>query len=262
MGSRRLQITVQNGVRLFGNLHEAKDSREMVVVCHGFGKTWNKNRLLYRSICEAFQSEGVNAFRFSFRGISPSGGRPEDSSYTAQQEDIGAVISALKKRMAFHRVVLIAHSIGGISATLQTAGDRRIRHLMLIAPRIMPRISLVARGIESLCGARLEAVLEWPDKLFPIGPVVIGDAPYYFGRRFVEDIVRVDMLDELCMIRVPITIFRGELDTRIAEAEVRRAVTSNPLARYISLPQSGHSFGNPLQREALISALIRAFHER
>lgn len=258
----RKRIRNAAGEILRGDFHPSPGSNELVIVCHGFGKTWDKNRPLYRSICAAFQANGVSAFRFSFSGRAPSEGKAENSSYSKQRADLAAVIDFLSLKIRPRTVSIIAHSFGSVAAVLQAESDERVRQLLLVAPRLQPRRSLIARSIEEKCGSSLEVLAAADRRNFPVGPVVIGGIEYLFGRQYVADLLHTDVLAALENIRIPVTILRGENDNRIAEEEMLSAVMRNALISYIPIPDAGHSFGSLSQRDALCRKLLQEYRAK
>ncbi len=250
-----------SGETLRGDLHAAPGNSSLVIVCHGFGKTWNKNRPQYRNICLAFQAAGINAFRFSFSGLKPSGGKAEDSSYSKQKSDLAAVIDYFSMKLRPGPITITAHSFGSVASALQAAEDSRIGQLLLVAPRLLPRQSMVARSIETFCGQKLEEIVASPARRFPVGPIMIGDIEYSFSRTYIEDLIHTDVLAAIEKIRVPVSILRGVNDKRISEREILAAVARNSLVTYVPLPDAGHSFGSAGQREALCKALVQAYRQ-
>jgi pimeloyl-ACP methyl ester carboxylesterase len=257
-----LRKSVRNaaGEKLRGDLHVASGSGHLVIVCHGFGKTWNKNRPLYRVICSEFQAAGVNAFRFSFSGLSPSEGKAEDSSYSKQKSDLAAVIDYFTKKLRPDTIAVIAHSFGSVAAVLQTAEDARIRQLLLVAPRLEPRKSMTTAAIEAYCGKKLDRIISSGTTEFPVCPIMLGGIEYKFSRAYLEDLLNTDVLAAIERVQVPVTILRGTNDKRISDEEMRAAVARNPRITYIPLPDAGHSFGSTGQRDALCRELLRAYN--
>lgn len=255
----RRRIRNMSGEVLHGDLHSASDGGDLVIVCHGFGKTWNKNRPLYRSICSAFQSSGINAFRFSFSGIAPSEGNAEDSSYTKQKSDLAAVIEYFSAKLRPRAITIVAHSFSSVAAVLQAAEDPRIRLLLLVAPRLDSRKSMTTAAIEAYCGKRLEEIVASPSRQYPIGPINLGGIEYLFSKRFLEDLIHTDIPGAIAHLSIPVTIVRGVRDTKVSEEEVLGAVSRNALVSYIPLAECGHSFSTPEQKESLCRTLLKAF---
>jgi len=242
---------------LRGDLHVAAGD-DLVIVCHGFGKTWNKNRPLYRIICSAFQRAGVNAFRFSFSGISPSDGKAEDSSYSKQQSDLAAVIDYCSLKLRPRMITIVAHSFSSVAAVLLATEDPRIRQLLLVAPRLDSRKSMTTTAIEAHCGKRLEDIVASPSTRYPIGPIMLGGLEYLFSRRFLADLIHTDILGAVGKLSVPVTIIRGARDKKVSEEEVLSAVSRNACISSVQLPECGHSFSTPDQKDLLCRTLLKA----
>jgi len=254
----RKRIRNACGEILHGDLHSASGS-DLVIVCHGFGKTWNKNRPLYRIICSAFQASGINAFRFSFSGIAPSEGKAEESSYAKQKSDLAAVIDYCSLKLRPRMITIVAHSFSSVAAVLQATEDPRVRQLLLVAPRLDSRKSMTTTAIEAHCGKRLEDIVASPSTRYPIGPIMLGGMEYLFSRRFLEDLIHTDIPGAVGILSMPVTIIRGVRDNKVSEEEVLRAVSQNALVSYIPLAECGHSFSTPEQKDALCRALLKAY---
>lgn len=254
----RKRIRNACGEILRGDLHGASGS-DLVIVCHGFGKTWNKNRPLYRIICSAFQKAGIPAFRFSFSGISPSEGKAEDSSYSKQKADLAAIIDYFSLKLRPRTITIVAHSFSSVAALLQAAEDPRIRQLLLVAPRLDSRKSMTTAAIEAHCGKRLEDIVASPSWQYPIGPIVLGGMEYFFSKRFLEDLIHTDIPGAIGELSMPVTIIRGVRDNKVSEEEVLRAVSRNVLVSYLPLAECGHSFSTPEQKDLLCRTLLKAY---
>jgi alpha/beta superfamily hydrolase len=255
----RRRIRNADGEILRGDLHFVENAQDIVIVCHGFGKTWNKNRHLYRTICYTFQKAGIHAFRFSFSGSFPSEGKAEESCYTKQQSDLAAVIDYISMKIHPRRITIIAHSFSSAAAILQAAKDPRIHCLLLVAPRLDCKKSITTMTIETQYGKRIEEILASHATVYPIGPIRLGGFDYFFSRHYLEDLAYTNLFDVIAQLSIPITIIRGELDQKISEKEIHTALMQNSHIVFISLSACGHSFRTPIQKATLCQALLDSY---
>ncbi len=247
-------ILVENicGEMLRGDLYRAPErTKHLVIVCHGLGM--NKDHRLMKGICETFSARGVNAFSFSFSGYAPSQGKQQDSSYTKQARDLCSVIDYFtykyrkknntKDNEGRQLISVIGHSGGGTAAIQQAAIDRRIKSLLLIAPRIDNRNSIIVKAVEEKEGRSLGEILKDHDISFPYS-VSIAGRPFAFSKRCLEELAdNKIILDCLKAITIPIVIFRGKQDKKVPESEIDLAWNSNNSIQRVAVA-GGHTFKN------------------
>jgi pimeloyl-ACP methyl ester carboxylesterase len=247
-------ILVENicGEMLRGDLYRAPErTKHLIIICHGLGM--NKDHRLMKSICETFSARGINAFSFSFSGYAPSQGKQQDSSYTKQARDLCSVIDYFTYKYCEkndnqgnegRQIMSVAgHSGGGTAAIRQAAFDRRIKSLLLIAPRIDNRNSIIVKAVEEKEGRSLGQILKDPHIPFPYY-VSIEGRPFVFSKRHLEELDDKEIiLDCLKAITIPIIVFRGTQDKKVPESEIDLAWNSNNAIQRVTVA-GGHTFKN------------------
>src|SRR6478735_3134888 len=86
------EVRNRRGQRLDLAFHPAPGAGTVALIAHGI--TSNKDRPYLVQIAEVAAGAGVAAVRFSFAGNGRSEGRFEDSTPSAEVEDLGALIDA------------------------------------------------------------------------------------------------------------------------------------------------------------------------
>jgi hypothetical protein len=136
---------------------------------------------------------------------------------------------------------VIGHSVSGTAAIRQAACDNRIRSLLLIAPRINNRNSIVVKAVEQSEGRHLSEVLKDPEITFPY-TVQIDNRPFSFSKSYLEELDDNEIiLDCLKAIAVPMVFFRGTQDKKVPQSEIDLAWNSNNAVQRVTL-EGGHTF--------------------
>lgn len=249
--SEQLTITNQCEEQLVGSLHRAK-KKDLIIVCHGFG--CNKDSELMIGLSEAFQKQGINAFRFSFSGIEPSGGKSECSCYTKQAGDLSSVIDHFSAE-GYQIKSIVGHSMGGTATIIQAAKDRRIGSIILIAPRIIPSNSIIVKEIEKKEKTPFEIIdfLDLPE----VYSVDIGKKRYDFSRRYLQELRDINVLTYLKQLQLPTFILHGTEDHIVSKKDVEEACQANRRIKYIPIKQAGHNFRKSDNKKKLIRQICK-----
>ncbi len=213
------------------------------------------------------------------RGHGGSGMPPaeEDYSLALFGADVWAVVDAL----GWNHLVLLGHSMGGMTAQVAALSDPgRLRGLVLMDTSHGPvegvDPDLVAVGAELVRAGGMPAVKEALDALGDDGPLgteanqrvlrerpgyqefgdrkFLGSSPAMYAAMLQELLHQADRLDALAMVDVPTLVIVGDQDTPFVGASKRMADTM-PHARLVVIDDAGHSpqFENP---EAWFAALV------
>lgn len=111
---QKVVVTNNHGEKLTGLLHDT-GSKEVVILCHGFGATKNDN--IMANLAAALEAEGITAFRFDFSGNGESEGSFVFGNYMKEVDDLRAVV---KHFVSANRTVgaIVGHSKGGAAVLL------------------------------------------------------------------------------------------------------------------------------------------------
>lgn len=216
----REDIFNDNEEKLVGILHWAKkEKEEIIIVCHGYNSSMDDRIVV--EVCETLKNKGYNTFRFDFSGCGSSEGRAQDLSFIQQSSDLRSVIDYFSKKKYKIKSV-IGHSTGGTATILRAAYDKRIESIVLIAPRIYPVRSTMAKKIENKYSKPIGEITENQEVIYPV-EVEIDNEPHCFSKTYVKELATLDVIGKLKRIKRPILILHGDED-EIVEIEEGRAV--------------------------------------
>jgi pimeloyl-ACP methyl ester carboxylesterase len=212
------------------------DKKKVVIVCHGFNSHCKDP--IIKGICELLHEKGHNVVTFNFSGCEDNTEEQRDPSFTEQYRNLRTVLDEYSKG-GYRIESIIGHSTGGTAAilsaayddtgrnkspdqqkedqnTYKTDRDNRIESIVLIAPRIYPAKSTMARKLEERYGRPLEKIpryLEQPhskDK-FPI-ELEVGKKEHSFSKKYVQELADLDVLRALKRVKCPILVLHGNED--------------------------------------------------
>ena len=257
MNKERIEIEKINK-KLVGFWYKAKaNNKDIVIVCHGYNSN-SENRIV-TEICESLNKEGYDVFKFNFSGYGDSDGKREDSSFRKQYSDLKSVLDHFSKE-DYNIKSVVGHSTGGTVAILGAAydNDKRIKSIILIAPRIYPSKSTMARKIEEKhCKTLDELIKDLKDKDSKVEDPVevkIHDEQHRFSKTYVEEIARLDVIRALKRIECPILILHGDKDEVVDIEEGKTAEIESKEATFFpihSADNADHFFKGHHLNEAI-----------
>ena len=235
--------------RLTGIFHQVNDKKDLVIVCHGFNE--DKDKDLVTGFCKALNREDFNAFRFDFSGNGESEGSFENSCFTKEADDLNSVINFFAKKN-YHIKSVVGYSTSGTVAILQVARDERIKSIIVVAPRIYPSKSTMAKKIEKKYNKTLSEIIKDPKIKYPI-TTQFRKGKRSFSRQYVEEIAISDVLVYLKQIKAPILMLHGNKDQIVNIGETKDAFQAgNKPKTFVEIDGADHTFSNPVQMEEMI----------
>jgi pimeloyl-ACP methyl ester carboxylesterase len=242
-GSNQRQITID--ISYFKN----RTKKPILVFSHGFKgfKDWGHFNLVAKEYAES--GFVFIKFNFSHNGTTPD--RPTDFSdpeafgknnYSLELNDLGYVIDfiylnpQLSDEADFSKIYLIGHSRGGAISLLKSIEDQRVKKVITWAAVADTKKRITAYNAH-----------EWKKN----GVVYIENTrthqqlPLYY--QFVEDFqehkTRLDLLNALTQINIPVLIFHGATDNSVSysEAELLQKGIKNSVLHKIA--EGDHTFG-------------------
>jgi pimeloyl-ACP methyl ester carboxylesterase len=133
-GDHRLEATIHYPEHVL--TQDGFHKYPVVLFVHGFvGNRIGENRLFVRA-ARRFADEGYLAVRFDFAGCGESAGEYGETglaSFVTQTRDVIDYISSMDC-IDPNRFVVVGHSLGGATAVLAAAKDKRVKKLVLWAP--------------------------------------------------------------------------------------------------------------------------------
>lgn len=246
-----MNITILNKrkEKLRGVFHKADNRKRIVIVCHSW--TSSKDMDIIRSLCESLRKNGINAFRFDFSGNGESGGEFIESTLSKEIQDLRSVIGYFKKK-GYVKIGIIGHSMGGGICILESAKDRRPAFVISIAGT-----SDVSNFVERhFSKEQLEEVRKtgftmkktWQKEIVTI------------SRKFIKDVPRHRILQEVKKIRVPILFVIGTADNVNMRKKAFNAARQPKHLIFIN--GADHNFTDKRKFNQMASAIVRWVKER
>ncbi len=206
---KKIRFNNSKGQKLSGilNIPEGKGPFPGVVVCHGFGG--NKNRPLIEAISEGLEKQGIAALRFDFTGNGESEGKISQGTYTQLISDAKKAVTSLRNQKGIdkEKIGIAGHSMGGATAILTTAADKRIRCAVTLAPvarthEYKKHYGLSFKMLKALKNSGLVTLKHGTDLL-------------RLRKNFFDDHDNHNVLDSARKIKVPVLLIHAKGDRSV-----------------------------------------------
>ena len=231
----------REGLSIHGTLIRpaSEEKCPIVIVSHEF----MSDRLSVMPYVRFWASQGFAAFCFDFCGgciVGASAGKTTDMSVLTEMKDLQAVIDYAKNRPDTDesRLYLMGCSQGGMVSALTAAKSKEaVKALILFYPALS--IPDDARK-----GQMIKAVFD-PKNI----PETLRCGPMKLGRRYVTDVIDMDVWREISGYTGHVLLVHGSADTLVDPSyserafEVYRACGANVFLKMI--PGAGHMFIRP-----------------
>jgi dipeptidyl aminopeptidase/acylaminoacyl peptidase len=219
-----IQIRTADNVLLYGRFFPGAHS-SLVILASGYGDT--QDQML--SIAEFLHSAGFGVLTYNSRGRPPSGGRYVTVGALEQKDVVSVVNYAVgRSDVDANRIGVLGISMGGASAILAAAKDKRIRAVVddsgfSDGPRV------IATAFEHF--VHLPA--------FPFAPITVAIADSRAG----IDITRVRPIDVVAEISPrPLLIIHDQGDpVALADNSLRNFAAAGQPKQLWLVPGSGHA---------------------
>ena len=176
----------------------------LVICCHGLTGTRFGSGYRFVQLARALSEMGIACLRFDFRGCAESDGRFEDVTLTSLQEDLLAVLQAMRDHPACdaNRLAFVGSSFGAFTAAHVASKIGKISAMVFLAPVSHPGI-LLERGMTPAAWEHLDQH-GWVDH---------NGMP--LGTGFIEQAMKADGPAALSKISAPMLIFHGVGDREV-----------------------------------------------
>lgn len=243
---RAIPVMTPYGNLLAGILHEpAKPTDTVVVMVHGFLASKQQPLLAY--LAAAIAKKGIAAYRFDLSGNGQSEGRFEDATPEKMQEDIAAVVRAMRKRYA--KLILLGHSLGGTLALLHAAHEPVDGIIVVSAPvrtvNFAERLSPEQR--EQL---RSVGFTTWNMR------TAVGTVPYTITETFVKELMALDPVAIASRIACPVLLLHGREDRAVTIDETMALAQALPREGFAIIDGADHNFSSFSHLLALSSHIL------
>lgn len=241
MHEERLRFMNPSDEKVIAVLHQpAKPTHRAVIVCHGF--SGNKDKCYLKDICNALGSAGIAAARIDFSGNGESEGKFEDMTYQKLTGDLRSLIDLLEQK-GYTSIGLLGHSMGGSTALLAGAADRRVKAIVNIAgpsdPSLERHKRFVSDYFEKVYGSRESSA------------------------KFLKSLEGVDVLGAVRSLNAPLLTIHGD-DDQIVPIEEGEAINeaANEPKKMVVLMGKGHRLSEDGELAAECAALSVEWMEK
>lgn len=246
----------RDGLTVRGTEYKAKGERlPIAIVSHGFMAFQDT----VRHYAKAFAGNGYLSYCFDFCGGSvikgKSDGKTTEMSVLTEVKDLEAVIEYAQSRPYAdpNKILLMGCSQGGfVSALTAAKHNEKITELVLFYPAFC--IPDDARA-----GQMMFAQFD-PNDI----PPVIKCGPMKLGRRYAEDVIKMDPFEEIKAFRGDVLIVHGDKDnvvdikySKTAYETYREAGEKDRKIVFQTVKNGGHGFSKKSDRIAI--EYLRAF---
>jgi fermentation-respiration switch protein FrsA (DUF1100 family) len=236
-----------DGVRLAGWFIPAKDSRAVIIACHGY----SANRSMLLDHIAFLHRAGFNVLTFDFRALGESEGEICSIGYHEVKDALGAVAYLQQREDTRHSPVgILGTSMGGAVALMATAQSPDIRAVVADSPyaSLDRAVTQRFRGFVGFAGGALSLPTCW------------------FGERMLgANTVTVSPLQQVSQISPrPLLLIHGTNDRRILpeDSQLLFAAAAEPKelwliqgARHIQ----GHRIAGQAYERRVITFFEKAF---
>ena len=222
----------KRGRQLMGILHipEGKKKWPLVIICHGFGATKTRRRLV--RLARALAKKKIASFRFDFEGCGDSEGKLEIATAKREVQDLDSALGYVLKQKNVDRNIMgfVAESLGAV-VVLKYIVQKEFstKTLVFWSPAFFQKKLIPFWNTKS-------DLRRWKKQ----GYFIRKDKK--FGISYLRENEKKDYTPLLCQIRVPILIIHGQKDETIPIKFSRELARNYKNVKLIALPKAGHKF--------------------
>lgn len=210
-----------------------------VIACHGMFS--NKDGRKHKALAAALAGFGMPLLRFDFAGVGASQGSIYNLSYTRRMADLDAAIGFLAER-GVQCFGLFGSSMGGAVAYLQAARDERV----------------VAVASVAAVGQTGHLADRQPDMVRSIEENGFAESPLgKVGPEFLEDSHAHDVPAAVAILRAPILVIHGELDTVVPPSDAHDIASAARQGSLEMVLGADHAFRQPEHLRPVIAKVAR-----
>ena len=239
----------KRGKQLMGILHLPKKRGKfpLVVICHGFGGTKSRERLV--GLARALEKENIAAFRFDFEGCGDSEGCLKTATIKNEISDLNSALEKILKQKSINKqkVALIGESIGAAVVLLCLLQNRfTAKALVFWAPALNQKELIPVWYTKNEINKwKQQGYFTRKQKIMGIG---------YFKENQDKDYSLF-----LPKIQLPILIIHGRKDETVPLEFSRRIAKDCRNIKLTILPKAGHKFDDYFIQKDLVQKTVRWF---
>ncbi|MFA6072787.1 MAG: alpha/beta hydrolase [Candidatus Woesearchaeota archaeon] len=212
--------------------------------------------LAYREFAKRAANEGYNAILFSFTGLGKSEGVFSEIDLNDQRDDLTSIINFVRIKKQDAQFCLLGHSLGATTSILAFVsaiedGFEDIKAIMVW------NSTLRAKEVY----ARYKEHYADPNNMTKDHELYLTGEHINSGRAMWESCGKIDSINELKKVTIPIFAIFGEQDSPERLIETRQMLDSLPNSLYILLPEVDHEFTIPGSQEKVIEESLNWLKE-
>ena len=242
---QKLSISNSNGEKLAGIFYPIKNSRKLIIFCHG--RLVNKDNPFYVEICGKLSESGFNVYRFDFSGNGESEGKFEECTISKDIEDLKSAVDFFKKKN-YEIFCTIGHSQGAVEVLLHQSKYDSAEFVVGISGLIDQRDMTTRKYTKNQIG-------DINEKGFTT--IVYDGRKWDISKKYFYDRAGYgDIRNEVKKIKAPILVFHGTEDEDINYGNgLKMQKILKKKDKFIPIEGASHFYANPEHRKILIDSI-------
>ncbi len=235
-----IYFTTPDNIELHGVFTKPKEkTNTLVIMCHGITVDCNEGGA-FSNLAAKLKRVGVASFRFDFRSHGKSQGNNVKFSPLGEIIDLETAYKLMRQRHRFEKIILLAASFaGGITSIF--AAKHKVQSIVFWNPTINYKKNL------------LHPSLPWTKKYFgkkaldnvqKYGVTYIGSRRFKIGRKFFDDIKKINSESALLSLSIPILFIHGDKDKYAVLEDVKRYSQRMENANLVIVENGKHGLHN------------------
>ncbi|MEM5778100.1 MAG: YqiA/YcfP family alpha/beta fold hydrolase [Candidatus Aenigmatarchaeota archaeon] len=187
-------------------------TNSLILLVHGFTGNMNGPADLYKRLAYKLTENGFAVYRFNFRFTSDSFEDYHKMTISGEVNDLKFLINEFSKK--YDKIGVVGESLGGAISILGYSS--KVKCMVLFYPAIFFKENIANRwsSDEQIKEMNEKGILPW---------VRSSGQKLYVGKKFIEEINRIEILPEIQKIKCPILFIHGNVDTTVNFSESERA---------------------------------------
>jgi esterase/lipase len=204
----------------------------LVLLVHGFTGNLNGPSDLYKRLAYKLKENGFAIYRFNFRFTSDSFENYHKMTIAGEVDDLKLLIKEFSKK--YDKIGVVGESLGRAISILSYSS--KVKCLVLFYPAIFFKENVANRwsSDEEIRELNKKGVLPW---------VKSSGQKLYVGKKFIEEINKIEIFSEVPKIKCPILFVHGNADKTVSFTESERAFKiANETKRIEIIEGAEHGF--------------------
>lgn len=212
---REEKIEFENkGGKIIGKLVlPEQKTKSLILLVHGFTGDLDGPADLYKRLASRLAEDGFAVYRFNFRFTSDGFEDFHKMTIAGEVEDLKLLIKEFSKK--YDRIGIVGESLGGAISILSYSS--KVRCLVLFYPAVFFKENIANRWSSDKEIRELNegGVLPWAKRS--------TGQKLYVGKRFIEEINKIEVFPKIPKIKCPIMFVHGNSDNTVSFTESERA---------------------------------------